>query len=34
MESLRNKECDKADIYFLDINLAEVYGIVAKIITE
>ena len=26
MESLRNKECDKADIYFLDIEFGEVYG--------
>ena len=34
MESLRNKECDKADIYFLDIEFGEVYGMdVAKIIT-
>ena len=35
MESLRNKECDKADIYFLDIEFGEVYGMdVAKIITR
>ena len=31
MESLRNKECDKADIYFLDIEFGED---VAKIITR
>ena len=35
IESLKNKESDKADIYFLDIEFGEVYGMdVARLITR